>query len=70
MKTREELSLLSDEELLAYFNSLVDEANQTDDVGTLEINQKQKELFRSVWIERNGVKQDFAIHTRRQRRDF
>ena len=70
MKTREELSLLSDEELLSYFNSLVDEANQTDDVGTLEINQKQKELFRSVWIERNGVKQDFAIHTRRQRRDF
>jgi len=70
MKTREELALLSDEELLAYFNSLVDEANQTDDVDTLEINQKQKELFRSVWIERNGVKQDFAIHTRRQRRDF
>ena len=70
MKTREELSLLSDEELLSYFNSLVDEANQTDDVGTLEINLKQKELFRSVWIERNGVKQDFAIHTRRQRRDF
>ena len=70
MKTREELALLSDEELLAYFNSLVDEANQTDDVVTLEINQKQKELFRSVWIERNGVKQDFAIHTRRQRRDF
>ena len=70
MKTREELTLLSDEELLSYFNSLVDEANQTDDVGTLEINQKQKELFRSVWIERNGVKQDFAIHTRRQRRDF
>jgi hypothetical protein len=70
MKTREELSLLSDEELLAYFNSLVDEANQTDDIGTLEINLKQKELFRSVWIERNGVKQDFAIHTRRQRRNF
>ena len=61
MKTKEEMLKLSDDELIAYHNSLVEENDQTDDPDIQESNFKQMELFREVWIEKNGLKEDMVI---------
>jgi hypothetical protein len=61
MKTKEEMLKLSDDELIAYHNSLVEENEQTDDPAVQESNFKQMELFREVWIEKNGLKEDMVI---------
>ena len=57
MKTKEELLKLSDDELITYHNGLVEENEQTDDPDVQERNFKQMELFREVWIDKNGLKQ-------------
>ena len=57
MKTKEEMLKLPDDELIAYHNGLVEENEQTDDPDVQERNFKQMELFREVWIEKNGLKQ-------------
>jgi len=72
MKTKEEMLKLSDDELIAYHNGLVEENEQTDDPSVQERNFDQMELFREVWVEKNGLKQatgeeDLVIHTRTPR---
>ena len=57
MKTKEEMLQLSNDELIAYHNGLVAENEQTDDPDVQERNFKQMELFREVWVEKNGLKQ-------------
>ena len=66
-KTKEEMLKLSDDELIAYHNGLVEENEQTDDPAVQESNFKQMELFREVWIEKNGLKEDMVIETRTPR---
>ena len=61
MKTKEEMLKLSDDELIAYHNGLVEENEQTDDPDVQETNFKQMELFREVWIKKNGLKEDMVI---------
>jgi hypothetical protein len=58
---------LSDDELIAYHNGLVEENEQTDDPAVQESNFKQMELFREIWIEKNGLKEDMVIETRTPR---
>ena len=60
-KTKEEMLKLSDDELIAYHNGLVEENDQTDDPDIQERNFQQMELFREVWIEKNGLKEDMVI---------
>jgi len=69
-KTKEEMLQLSDDELIAYHNGLVAENEQTDDPDVQERNFKQMELFREVWIEKNGLKEDMVIETRTPRGEF
>jgi len=69
-KTKEEMLKLSDDELIAYHNSLVEENEQTDDPDVQERNFQQMELFREVWIEKNGLKEDMVIETRTPRSFF
>ena len=57
MKTKEEMLQLSNDGLIAYHNGLVAENEQTDDPDVQERNFKQMELFREVWVEKNGLKQ-------------
>ena len=57
MKTKEEMLQLSNDELIAYHNGLVAENEQTDDPDVQERNFQQMELFREVWVEKNGLKQ-------------
>jgi len=66
-KTKEEMLKLSDDELIAYHNGLVEENEQTDDPAVQESNFKQMELFREIWIEKNGLKEDMVIETRTPR---
>ena len=70
MKTKEDMLKLSDDELIAYHNGLVEENEQTDDPDVQERNFKQMELFREVWIEKNGLKEDMVIETRTPRNFF
>ena len=70
MKTKEEMLKLSDDELIAYHNGLVAENEQTDDPDVQERNFQQMELFREVWIEKNGLKEDMVIETRTPRSFF
>ena len=60
-KTKEEMLKLSDDELIAYHNGLIEDNEQTDDPAVQESNFKQMELFREVWIEKNGLKEDMVI---------
>ena len=69
-KTKEEMLKLSDDELIAYHNGLVEENEQTDDPAVQESNFKQMELFREIWIEKNGLKEDMVIETRTPRSFF
>ena len=75
MKPKEEMLKLPDDELIAYHNGLVEENEQTDDPDVQERNFQQMELFREVWVEKNGLKQvtgeeDLVIHTRTPRSFF
>jgi len=75
MKTKEEMLQMNDEELIKYHNSLVDESKSTDDYKVHDRNEKQMELFREVWIEKNGLKQvtgeeDLVLHRRTSRNNF
>jgi len=69
-KTKEEMLKLSDDELIAYHNGLVAENEQTDNPAVQERNFQQMELFREVWIEKNGLKEDLVIETRTPRSFF
>ena len=66
-KTKEEMLKLSDDELIAYHNGLIEDNEQTDDPAVQESNFKQMELFREIWIEKNGLKEDMVIETRTPR---
>lgn len=67
MKTKEQMLQLSDEELLSYYNSLVEENERTTDQNIHDQNEKQMELFREVWIEKYGFKKEPVIKVRRPR---
>ena len=66
-KTKEEMLKLSDDELIAYHNGLIEDNEQTEDPAVQESNFKQMELFREIWIEKNGLKEDMVIETRTPR---
>jgi len=69
-KTKEEMLKLSDDELIAYHNGLVEDNEQTDNPDIQESNFKQMELFREVWIEKNGLKEDMVIEKITPRGEF
>ena len=67
MKTKEQMLQLSDDELIEYYNSLVDENERTTDQDIHNRKEKQKELFREVWIEKHGFNKEQVIEIRRPR---
>jgi hypothetical protein len=67
MKTKQEMSQLSEEEWLNYHNTLVEENENTNDEQVIEKNEKQMEVLREVWIARNGLKKEPVIKIRRPR---
>ena len=67
MKTKQEISQLSDEEWLSYHNTLVEENENTNDRQVIERNEKQMETLREVWVARNGLKEEPVIRIRRPR---
>ena len=75
MKTKKEMLQMSDEELIEYHNSLGDDNKSTNDYKVHDRNEKQMELFRKVWVEKNGLKQitgeeDLVLHRRTSRNNF
>ena len=55
VKTKEELEQLSDDELLAFNNALVEINLQTDSADVMLENYAQMDLFKEVWRSRHGV---------------
>jgi hypothetical protein len=62
-KTKEELQKMSDDELLEWHNSLVEENLEMEDPDDMMENYSQMELFQRVWLERHGV-EDKMIEVR------
>ena len=55
VKTKEQLTQMTDAELLDFNNGLVEDNALADSAERMQQNYNQMDLFKEVWLERHGV---------------